>query len=56
MTRKKRLKLRRKWVFVLGVISTILIMNITNTMIENYKDYLHRCDIERGYTCNIFGR
>lgn len=56
MTRRKKLRLKRKWCFVLGMVSILVLINITNKAVDFYSDYLHRCDLERGYTCNIFGK
>ena len=53
---KKRLRLKREWCFVLGVVATIMFTSLANTAIDFYSDYLHRCDLEKGYTCNIFGK
>ena len=53
---KKRLRLKREWCFVLGVVATMMFTSIANVAIDYYSDYLQRCDAERGYTCNIFGK
>jgi hypothetical protein len=53
---EKKLKLKGEVYFVLGFICAIILMIVMNYGINNYKDYLDRCDIERGYTCNIFGK
>lgn len=52
---KRKLKLKRKWYFVLGVIITIITITTINTLIAHYAEWIHRCDQEKGYTCNIFG-
>lgn len=52
----KRLRLKREVCFILGFIIACLLISFMNYAIDNYKDYLQRCDEEKGYTCNIFGK
>lgn len=53
-TKKRRL---RKWV---KIVITLLILGVFVVLIEkgiaNYVEYLEKCDIQKGYTCNIFGK
>ena len=52
----KRLRLKREVCFMLGAIVMCLVILLMNIAIDNYNDYLQRCDAEKGYTCNIFGK
>lgn len=54
--KKRRLKLKKETCFMLGFITACIVMLLMNIAIDNYNDYLQRCDEEKGYTCNIFGR
>lgn len=53
---EKRLRLRREVCFLLGVIITILTIILLHYGVENYKEFLEKCDARTGYTCNIFGK
>lgn len=56
MTTTKKLRLKRKWCFVLGMLTmAILTISIIKYM-DFYGDYLEKCDNDKGYTCNIFGQ
>lgn len=52
--KKRRL---RKWV---KVVIALVILGALVALIEkglsNYADYLEECDIQKSYTCNIFGK
>lgn len=56
MKTTKKLRLKRKWCFVLGMLTMLIIIISMFKYIEFYKDYLKKCDIDKGYTCNIFGQ
>jgi len=52
----KRYKLKT-WVKVLiAVVGAILLFMILKYAINNYLEYLEKCDLEKGYTCNFFGK
>lgn len=53
-TKKRRL---RKWVKV-AIILVILgaLVALIEKGLSNYVDYLEKCDSQKGYTCNIFGK
>lgn len=53
---KKRLRLRRELCFVLGAVVMFLVTLFMNSAIEDYNEYLKRCDERKGYTCNVFAR
>lgn len=50
------MKLKRKWVFVLGILFSLLLQITIETYINTYNDYFKECDELRGYTCNVFGK
>lgn len=52
----KKFKLSRTTCFVLGMIFAGLVIVAMQFAIDNYNDYLKRCDEANGYTCNIFGK
>ena len=53
-TKKRRL---RKWVKVVIKLTIIVIfIALLEKGIANYVDYLEKCDIQKGYTCNVFGK
>lgn len=52
--KKRRL---RKWVKVVLVIIALALLELGLVKaIESYNDYLKKCDSQKGYTCNIFGK
>lgn len=51
-----KLRLKRKWRILLGILGAILIFLVVTYVITNYLEQLEKCDIEKGYTCNIFGK
>lgn len=52
----KRLRLKREVCFVLGAVVMCAFIMFMNSAINNYNDYLQKCDETKGYTCNIFGK
>lgn len=52
----KILRLRKEVCFILGAVVMCIVTLLMNSAIDNYNYYLQRCDVEKGYTCNIFGR
>jgi hypothetical protein len=56
MKTTKKLKLKREWCFVLGMLTMTIITISIIKYIGFYNDYLEKCDNEKGYTCNIFGQ
>lgn len=50
------MKLKRKWVFVLGIIFSLFLQIIVKEYVTTYEDYLKECDQLKGYTCNVFGQ
>lgn len=52
----KRLRLRREVCFILGAVVMCMIIMFMNNAIDNYNDYLQKCDETKGYACNIFGK
>ena len=51
-----KLRLKRKWRILLGILGAILIFLVVTYIINNYLEYLKNCDLDNGYTCNIFGK
>lgn len=52
--KKRRL---RKWVKVVLVIIALVLLELCLVKaIENYNDYLVKCDKIKGHTCNVFGK
>ena len=51
-----KLRLRRQWYFILGVVFALIMQLLASTFIERYSNYLHECDARTGYTCNVFGQ
>ena len=50
----KRTRLKRKWAYLLGVITTIIILillQITNNFI---KEQMKKCDNIKGYSCTVW--
>lgn len=52
----RKFELSKETCFLLGIIFAGLVMLLMNIAIDNYNDYLQRCDERNGYTCNIFGK
>ena len=52
----KKTRLKRKWYFVLGMLTMLFLIISMYKYIEFYSDYLEKCDNDKGYTCNIFGQ
>ena len=52
----RRFELSKTACFVLGMIFAGLAIVAMKFAIDNYNDYLQRCDNANGYTCNIFGK
>lgn len=52
----KRYRLKREWCFVLGFIVALVVVALTEHALNNYDEYLQACDVQKGYTCNIFGQ
>ena len=52
--KKRKLK---KWVKIVLIIVVVkALVSIIAITIDNYKNDLKKCDTEKGYTCNIFGK
>lgn len=52
----RKFELSKTTCFVLGMIFAGLAIVAMNFAIDNYNDYLQRCDAEKGHVCNIFGK
>ena len=52
----KKLRLKRKWYFVLGMLTMLFLIISMYKYFNFYGEYLENCDKEKGYTCNIFGQ
>lgn len=53
----RRLKLKRKWVVVITIITTLLsikMYNITINRINTIKKEANKCDQAKGYTCSYY--
>lgn len=53
----KRLKLKRKWVVVITIITTLLsikMYNMTIDRINTIKKEADKCDRSKGYTCSYY--
>ena len=53
---EKRLILKREICFILGALVMALTILLLHYGIENYKEFLEKCDARTGHTCNIFGK
>ena len=54
--KERKFELSKTAYFVLGMIFAGLAIVAMRFAIDNYNDYLQRCDDVNGYTCNIFGK
>ena len=53
----KRLKLKRKWLVVITIITTLLsikMYNITINRVNTIKKEASKCDQSKGYTCSYY--
>lgn len=53
----KRLKLKRKWIIVITIITTLFsikMYNITINRINAIKKEANKCDRSKGYTCSYY--
>lgn len=54
---KKKKRVLKKWVRIaIAFIVILTIIKILCIGLKDYANYLEKCDIEKGYTCNIFGK
>lgn len=51
-----RLRLKREVCFMLGAVVMCLVTLLMNHAIDNYNEFLQKCDERNGYTCNIYGK
>lgn len=54
MKTKRKLRKWVKVVIILIILGTLVLL--IEKGLSNYSDYLEKCDIQKGYTCNIFGK
>lgn len=54
--KSRKFELSKGACFLLGVVVAGLVIVLMNIAIDNYNDYLEKCDERNGYTCNVFGR
>lgn len=52
----RKFELSKGACFLLGIVVAGLVIVLMNIAIDNYNDYLQKCDERNGYTCNVFGR
>lgn len=53
---EKRIRLKREICFILGALVMALTILLLHYGVENYKEFLEKCDARTGHTCNIFGK
>lgn len=51
-----KLRLKREWLVIFTILGTLLAVLFVQCVADTYGEYLHQCDTEKGYTCNIFGK
>lgn len=55
--RTKKKRVLKNWVKnTICIIIIGLLVALFEKGLSNYSDYLEKCDIQKGYTCNIFGK
>lgn len=55
--RTKKKRVLKNWVKnVIYISCIVLLVALFTKGLNNYNDYLEKCDIEKGYTCNIFAK
>lgn len=53
-TKKKVLKLRREWCFILGIITTIILSFTIKAMYTTIEGEAKKCDEKLGRTCSLY--
>ena len=54
MRSKKKLKLKRIWCFVLGIICCLAFQQITKLISNSWDEYYRVCDEAYGYTTDYY--
>lgn len=52
----KKRTLSKTSCFVLGMMLSSLLLIVMTYSVNNYSEYLQKCDEMNGYTCNVFGK
>lgn len=53
-TKKKVLKLKRSWCFVLGVLACVVITLIAKGIYTSLEEDARKCDQKLGHVCSIY--
>ena len=53
-SKNSKLKLKRKYCFILGILFTITMQYATDFIITNINNYFEKCDKHYGYTTDYY--